>query len=291
MKTIKEVALLSGVSVRTLQYYDEIGLLRPAKLTDAGYRLYDDESIATLQQILLFKELEFPLKDIKKIMENPDFNKNEALKKQKTLLKAKRSRLDRLLQLIDRLEKGESYMSFKEFDLSEYVQALEAFKKENTEKVIEYWGSTAAFDEYIKRARDHESSIAKTAVEYYGSIEKYTDAMKNSLNHFSENMEKMQRIKEKGYVEKNNRLMKQLISDISRDAASEEVQNIVGQMLNLLDDEDRPTMDLGENYYDKLIEGYLHNPKIIEAIDKQHCEGTSKFIGEALRYYLKKNPM
>ena len=69
MRTIKEVAVLSGVSVRTLQYYDEIGLLKPAKVTGAGYRLYDEESINTLQQILLFKELEFPLKDIKRIME------------------------------------------------------------------------------------------------------------------------------------------------------------------------------------------------------------------------------
>lgn len=83
MKTIKEVAVLSGVSVRTLQYYDEIGLLKPAKVTDAGYRLYDEESINILQQILLFKELEFPLKDIKRIMENPNFNKKEALSRQK----------------------------------------------------------------------------------------------------------------------------------------------------------------------------------------------------------------
>ena len=104
MRTIKEVAVLSGVSVRTLQYYDEIGLLKPAKVTGAGYSLYDDESINTLQQILLFKELEFPLKDIKRIMENPSFNRKESLSRQKTLLKAKRDRLNRLLDLIGRLE-------------------------------------------------------------------------------------------------------------------------------------------------------------------------------------------
>ena len=245
MRTIKEVAVLSGVSVRTLQYYDEIGLLKPAKVTGAGYRLYNDESINTLQQILLFKELEFPLKDIKRIMENPNFNKKEALSRQKTLLKAKRDRLNRLLDLIGRLEQGETYMSFKEFDLSEYIQALEQFKKENTEEIMKYWGSTEAFDEFIKRARDHESSIAQTAVEYYGSVEKYTDAMKESLSHFSENMEKMQKIKEKGYVEKNKLLMEQLTSDVSRDVKSEEVQNIIGQMLNLLDEEDQPTNGSG----------------------------------------------
>ena len=290
MRTIKEVAVLSGVSVRTLQYYDEIGLLKPAKVTGAGYRLYDEESINTLQQILLFKELEFPLKDIKRIMENPNFNKKEALSRQKTLLKAKRDRLNRLLDLIGRLEQGETYMSFKEFDLSEYIQALEKFKKENTEEIMKYWGSTAAFDEFIKVARDHESSIAQTAVEYYGSVEKYTDAMKESISHFSENMEKMQKIKEKGYVEKNKDLIEQLTSNVSRDVKSDEIQNIIGQMLNLLDEEDQPTMDLGENYYDKLIDGYPYNPKLIEAMDQQYCKGASKFIGEALQYYLKKKP-
>ena len=65
MMTVHEVSSLTGVSIRTLQYYDRIGLLRPAGYTDAGYRLYDDAVLDTLQQILLFRELEFPLKDIK----------------------------------------------------------------------------------------------------------------------------------------------------------------------------------------------------------------------------------
>ena len=127
MRTIKEVAVLSGVSVRTLQYYDEIGLLKPAKVTGAGYRLYDEESINTLQQILLFKELEFPLKDIKGSWKSNLIK--GGFEQAKTLLKAKRDRLNRLLDLIGRLEQGETYMSFKEFDLSEYIQALEKFKK------------------------------------------------------------------------------------------------------------------------------------------------------------------
>ena len=203
-------------------------------------------------------------------MENPSFNRKESLSRQKTLLKAKRDRLNRLLDLVVRLEQGETYMSFKKFDLSEYLQALEKFKKENTEEIMKYWGSIAAFDEFIKRARDYESSIAQTAVEYYGSVEKYTDAMKESLSHFSENMEKMQKIKEKGYVEKNKDLIEQLTSNVSRDVKSDEIQNIIGQMLNLLDEEDQPTMDLGENYYDKLIDGYPYNPKLIEAMDQQY---------------------
>ena len=128
MKTISQVAKLTGVSIRTLQYYDEIGLLKPSELTPAGYRLYDEHALQTLQQILFFRELDFPLKDIIKIMQNPDFDRISAFKKQKELLLLKRNRTDRLIQLLERLEKGEECMSFKEFDLSEYILALEDFK-------------------------------------------------------------------------------------------------------------------------------------------------------------------
>lgn len=105
MRTVKEVASLTGVSVRTLQYYDEIGVFKPTRVTDAGYRLYDDEALNTLQQVLFFRELDFPLKDIRSIMEKPDYDRLEAFKKQKELLRAKRDRLNRLLELLGKLEK------------------------------------------------------------------------------------------------------------------------------------------------------------------------------------------
>ena len=79
MMTVKEVSKLTGVSVRTLQYYDKIGLLQPTKYTDSGYRLYDDTALETLQQILLLKELEFPLKEIAKILSSPGFDREKAL--------------------------------------------------------------------------------------------------------------------------------------------------------------------------------------------------------------------
>ena len=83
MKSISQVAKLTGVSIRTLQYYDEIDLLKPSKLTTSGYRMYDDDALQTLQQILFFKELEFPLKEIKQILEKPYFDRVSAFKKQK----------------------------------------------------------------------------------------------------------------------------------------------------------------------------------------------------------------
>ena len=112
MKSISQVAKLTGVSIRTLQYYDEIGLLKPSELTVAGYRMYDDNALQTLQQILFFKELGFPLKEIKEILEKPDFDRIAAFKKQKELFLLKRDRIDRLIQLLERLEKGEQCMSF-----------------------------------------------------------------------------------------------------------------------------------------------------------------------------------
>ena len=80
MKTIKQVSDLTGISVRMLHYYDKIGLLKPSNFTDAGYRLYDDEALETLQQILFFKELDIPLKEVKEIMASAHFDKMQALK-------------------------------------------------------------------------------------------------------------------------------------------------------------------------------------------------------------------
>lgn len=125
MKTISQVAQLTGVSVRTLQYYDEIDLLKPAAVTDAGYRMYDEAALERLQQILFFRELDFRLKEIKEIMENPEYDKQEVFRKQKKMIRAKR---DRLLKLLDKLEKGENCMSFDAFDLTEYFELMENFK-------------------------------------------------------------------------------------------------------------------------------------------------------------------
>ncbi len=129
MRTVKQVSDLTGISVRTLHYYDEIGLLKPSQITEAGYRLYDNESLKTLQQILFFKELDIPLKEIKEIMASDYFDKMKSLENQKKLLILKRNRLNRLIKLINKTLKGENTMSFKEFDMTAYYNVLEEFKK------------------------------------------------------------------------------------------------------------------------------------------------------------------
>ena len=97
LMTVKEVSKLTGVSIRTLQYYDRIGLLRPASRTDSGYRLYDDTSLEKLQQILLFRELEFSLKEIQEIVDAPNFDKHKALNQQIKLLELNMEHLDTLI--------------------------------------------------------------------------------------------------------------------------------------------------------------------------------------------------
>ena len=144
---ISRVAKLTGVTVRTLRYYDEIGLLKPSQVTEAGYRVYDDADLEVLQQILFFRELDFSLEDIRKIMQNPAYEKESALRKQRELLEQKRSRLDSLISLVDKTLKGERDMSFRQFDTTE----IEATKKKYAEEARRRWGGTAAYAEYEKR--------------------------------------------------------------------------------------------------------------------------------------------
>ena len=112
MRTVKEISELTGISVRTLHYYDEIGLLKPTEKSDAGYRLYDDKALETLQQILFFREFDIPLKEIKAVMDNPVLERNQLLQMQRKMLVAKKERMERLITSIDDILKGENKMDF-----------------------------------------------------------------------------------------------------------------------------------------------------------------------------------
>lgn len=148
---ISEVAKLTGITVRTLHYYDEIGLLKPSEITEAGYRLYSREDLEILQQILFFRELDFPLSQIKEIMNNPNYDKEEALKKQKELLIQQRQRIEGLIKLIEKRIEGDNNMSFKEFDRNE----IEENKKKYAKEVKERWGTSKAYEESEKKTSSY----------------------------------------------------------------------------------------------------------------------------------------
>ena len=145
MMTVNEVSKRTGVSIRTVQYYDRIGLLRPACRTEAGYRLYDDAALERLQQILLFRELEFPLKDIRKIMENPAFDREKALEQQIALLTLKKQHLEDLIDLARKIQStGGNIMDFTAFDTKKIKEYTEQAKKE--------WGETPEYKEFEEKA-------------------------------------------------------------------------------------------------------------------------------------------
>lgn len=151
---VKEVADLAGISVRTLHHYDEIRLLVPEEITESGYRLYSEKNLETLQQILFFKELGFPLKKIKEIISSPSFDRQEAFILQKKMLEEKRRRLDKMIMAIDKTikhTKGEIEMSneekFEGFDFSQNPYEQEARER---------WG-----DEAVDNAKEKVKGISK----------------------------------------------------------------------------------------------------------------------------------
>lgn len=144
MRTVKEVSRLTGVSVRTLHHYDAIGLLKPAALSPAGYRLYDDAALRRLQSILLFRQLQFPLKEIREILDSPGFDPCQALERQIRLLELQRRQLTRLIRFARSIrEKGVWNMSFDAFDQRE----LEQYKAEARAR----WGATEAYRAWEQR--------------------------------------------------------------------------------------------------------------------------------------------
>lgn len=283
MKSISQVAKLAGVSIRTLQYYDELGLLKPSELTDAGYRLYDDDALQTLQQILFFKELGFTLKEIKQILEKPDLDRSSVFRKQKELFLLKRDRLDRLIQLLEHLEKGEPYMSFKEFDLSDYINALENFKSNQADTVIQYWGSIENFDIFIQKIKDDEENVAKLAIQHFGSIENYTEEMKYNLEHFSELMKQEQNEEAEKIAAQSDILYSKLTADLTCDVTSPQVQKIVYEILQFIK-KHSSSVTLDKPLINVLIDSYS-NDYIKTITDTKYGNGASAYIAKAFRYY------
>ena len=249
MKSISQVASLTGVSVRTLQYYDEI-----------------DE-----------------------ILKDPDFDRIAAFKKQKELFLLKRNRTDRLIRLLERLEKGESCMSFKEFDLSDYINALEDFKSSQTETVIEHWGSVENFDMFIQKIKDDEEHVAQLAIRQFGSIEKYTEAMKHNLEHFSEIMDDWySQVPEEMRTE--DKFLK-LASHRGEDVSSDPVQDLVKEIIANVR-RNAPSVLVGnEGSYCRMIIDCYSNDYLRRVFDTKHGEGSCDYIVRAFQYYVDSNSL
>jgi len=161
--TVSQVSRLTGVSVRTLHHYDRIGLLHPAEVTDAGYRLYGEHELERLQQILFFRELEFPLQDIGKIINSSSFDRNKALDQQIELLEMKKEHLENLLLYARGIRMtGVKHMDFKAFDTTKMDEYAREAKQQ--------WGKTEAYKEFEEKTKDWTEDTARGITDEFMSI-------------------------------------------------------------------------------------------------------------------------
>ena len=279
MKTVKEVSELSGISVRTLHYYDEIGLLKPTVVSEAGYRLYDGKVIERLGQILVFRELDFSLADIKLIMDNPDLDRNSTLARQREMLCLKKERLERIIAGIDEMLKGDQTMDFAVFDETElrnlFADMLQNMNESQKQIFIDHYGSIEEWEKHMIEGASDEKTQRNYAkvVEWYGNKE----AVKESLK---------QPPKSEVFTAYQKRIcgiQKKLADLKGTDVSSFEVRQLVGEydfvakQLYQVEDARPLLMDIAK--------GYQENEEVMSGVDSVYGDGSAKYIGEAIEAF------
>ncbi len=283
MKTVKEVSKLTGISVRTLHYYDEIGLLKPTRKSEAGYRLYDDKAMETLQQILFFREFDIPLKEIKAVMENPSLDRSRILQMQRKMLVIKKKRIERLIASIDDILRGDDqemdYEVFNRAEIEEMYCSIEANMSEEQKAVfIDHYGSMEKWKEnFLKNASTEEAqrNFQKVA-EWYGGKDKALEASRNPGNSelFPAYQRRMERIIEK------------LAGKKGQDVNSFEIRELIGEydfvskQLYQMEDVTKLMLELAEDYQ--------KNGMLRKVLDSVHGEGTTEYIGRAIEAFYRR---
>ena len=276
MKTVKEVSMITGVSIRTLRYYDEIGLLKPTELTETGYRLYDNKALEKLQEILFFRELEIPLITIKEIMDTPNYDKEQVLITQKNLLEQKRNRLNGIIELITDVMKGVNTMSFEAFSKDEVQKmvnhTLECMPRESVDEQVQKIGSLEKYKEYLSSGFTNEQAVVDL-MKWYGSKEKIMEAIMQSTGDTEE-------IKQE--QDENTKIYKLFMAakesndmDMERSAVEMLAENY--KKMFVLDNARNILLDLAKEY--------LQYSKLAEATDSQFGTGCSEYVASAIKRY------
>ncbi len=276
MKTVKEVAEITGVSIRTLRYYDEIGLLKPKQLTDASYRLYDDKSLEKLQKILFFRELEIPLIDIKEIMESVDYNAEQVLISQKSFLENKRNRLNGIIELISDVMKGVNTMSFEAFNDSDITKildhTLEFMSKEFLAEQVEKYGSIEQYRKYLTAGFTNEKAVADL-LKWYGGKDKAVEAVVQSKPNKEEQTQQQNQ---------NMIIYNQLMQAKSTDDSVLE-KDAIAKLADLY--KNMFCLENARAILLDLAKEYTEYEKMAEATDHQFGEGCAEFTAQAIRRY------
>ncbi len=276
MKTVKEMSAITGISIRALRYYDEIGLLKPTELTEAGYRLYDNKALEKLQEIMFFRELEIPLTDIKEIMDNPDYDKEQALSAQKSLLEQKRNRLNGIIDLITDVMKGVNTMSFEAFnneDVQKMVNhTLECMSKESLGRQIQKYGSLEKYKEHLMSGYANEQ-VTADLLKWYGSKEKVIEAVMQATGNPEE-------IKQE--QEKNTKIYRQFMA--AKEAGNMDMAHSAVEML-AENYKKMFALDNARNILLDLAKEYLQSKRLAEATDSQFGKGCSEYVAHAIQHY------
>lgn len=279
MRTVKGMSELTGISVRTLHYYDEIGLFKPTEVTEAGYRLYDDKAVEKLGQILAFRELELPLADIKRIMDNPDLDNNSILAKQREMLFLKKQRLERIIANLDKRLKGDHDMDFTIFDETElramFSDMLQNMNASQKQIFMDHYGSMEAWKAHMLEGASDEKTQKNYAklVEWYGSKEAVKESLKNPPK--SEVFT--------AYQKRIGGIQKKLADLKGTDVNSFEVRQLIGEydfvakQLYQVEDAKPLLLDIAK--------GYRENAELAAGVDSIYGEGAAAFIGEAMEAF------
>ena len=282
MRTVKKLSELTGISIRTLHYYDEIDLLKPTECSHTGYRLYDDKALVTLQQILFFREFDMPLKEIKAIIKNPILDRNQILQSQKKMLELKKERLERLISSINDILKGETRMDFEVFskaEIEELYQALISHMPDTMKQACErdYGGMDEFHEHYMEYASgEHGQKINQKMIEWYGDKE---SALNASINPPDSQM--IQSCEKRVDI-----IMKKFAEKVGKDVSSCEVKEVIGEygfmvkQLYQLKDERLLMIDVAASY--KNVE------TMKTALDEKYGVGITDFFVKALDEFYNK---
>ncbi|MCI9356193.1 MAG: MerR family transcriptional regulator [Lachnospiraceae bacterium] len=278
MKTVKEVSNLTGISVRTLHYYDEIGLLKPTGKSEAGYRLYDDKALETLQQVLFFREFDIPLKEIKVIMADPARDRNQILQMQRKMLTAKKERMERLIASIDRILKGDNKMDFAIFDRKEieemFRQTYERMPEKIRQLAVDEFGGVEEWKNHymdVVSSEDMQKKYAKM-VEWYGGKEAYQAASAHPLG----------RDVAESYGRRIEAVIKKLAGKKNCSPDSFEVKELIGEYGFVMKQLTQVKEEAGMMKY---LAWFQNSEPTKSKIDKQHGEGSAEFIAQAVEAF------
>ena len=280
MRTVKEISDLTGISVRTLHYYDEIGLLKPTEKSDAGYRLYDDKALETLQQILFFREFDISLKEIKAVLDNPALERNQILQVQRKMLVTKKERMERLIASIDDILKGDNKMDFAIFsktEVEEMFQTMIEHMPENMKNLaVKEFGSVEEWKKHyieVVSSEEMQKGYAKV-VEWYGGKDKFLSVARTPVS---------KEVAE-SYNKRIEAILQKLIAKQNCDIDSFEVKELVGEygfvMKQLAQIKEEKGFMMAQTQY-------YRNEQIKPMIDEKYGEGASDFFAQAIENYYK----